>query len=65
MVYSGPTTADPAAQSEVVRSLMQQRVDALMVAPNDPDSMAPVITEAQGQGTQSRYGRHRCLELQP
>ena len=32
-VYSGPTTADPAAQSEVVRSLMQQRVDALMVAP--------------------------------
>lgn len=49
-VYSGPTTADPAAQSEVVRSLMQQRVDALMVAPNDPDSMAPVITEAQGQG---------------
>ncbi|MDO4901706.1 autoinducer 2 ABC transporter substrate-binding protein [Actinomyces sp.] len=49
-VYSGPNTADPAAQSEVVRSLMQQRVDALLIAPNDPDSMAPLITEAQDQG---------------
>ncbi|RAX24344.1 sugar ABC transporter substrate-binding protein [Actinomyces sp. Z3] len=49
-VYSGPNTADPAAQSEVVRSLMQQKVDALLIAPNDPDSMAPLITEAQDQG---------------
>ncbi|QWW19464.1 autoinducer 2 ABC transporter substrate-binding protein [Schaalia sp. 19OD2882] len=49
-VYSGPTTADPAAQSEVVRSLIQQNVSTLMVAPNDPDSMSPLITEAQGKG---------------
>lgn len=49
-VYSGPTTADPAAQGEVVRSLMQQKVGALMVAPNDPDSMAPLLKEAQGKG---------------
>ncbi|WP_103063786.1 autoinducer 2 ABC transporter substrate-binding protein [Actinomyces qiguomingii] len=49
-VYSGPNTADPAAQSEVVRSLMQQKVDALLIAPNDPDSMAPLISEAQDQG---------------
>lgn len=49
-VYSGPNTADPAAQSEVARSLIQQGVNALMVAPNDPDSMSPVMTEAQGKG---------------
>lgn len=45
-VYSGPTTADPAAQSDVVRSLIQQQVDSLMVAPNDPDSLSPLISEA-------------------
>ncbi|AZA13221.1 autoinducer 2 ABC transporter substrate-binding protein [Corynebacterium choanae] len=49
-IYSGPTTADPAAQSDVVRSLMQQRVNALMVAPNDPDSIAPLMKEAADKG---------------
>lgn len=49
-VYSGPTTADPAAQSDVIRSLMQQQVGALMVAPNDPDSVAPLLKEAQDRG---------------
>lgn len=49
-VYSGPTTADPAAQSDVVRAQIQQRVDALMVAPNDPDSMGPLLKEAQTSG---------------
>ncbi|MGK2310602.1 autoinducer 2 ABC transporter substrate-binding protein [Cutibacterium sp. V947] len=49
-VYSGPTTADPAAQGDVVRSLMQQKVGALMVASNDPDSMGPLLKEAQDKG---------------
>lgn len=49
-VYSGPTTADPAAQGDVVRSLVQQKVSALLVAPNDPDSMGPLLKEAQGKG---------------
>lgn len=49
-VYSGPTTADPAAQADVVRSLVQQDVDALMAAPNDPDSLAPLLQEAQDAG---------------
>lgn len=46
-VYSGATTADPAAQADVVRSLIQQGVDAISVAPNDPNSMAPVFKDAQ------------------
>lgn len=45
-VYSGATTADPAAQADVVRSLIQQGVDSISVAPNDPNSMAPVLQEA-------------------
>lgn len=49
-IYNGPTTADPAAQTSIVRSLIQQRVSAIVVAPNDPDSIAPVLAEAQSKG---------------
>lgn len=49
-VYSGATTADPAAQADVVRSLTQQGVDSISVAPNDPNSMAPVLQQAQDSG---------------
>lgn len=48
--YQGPTTADPAAQADIVRSMTQQGVDALIVAPNDPDSLAPILQEAQDAG---------------
>lgn len=44
--FTGPTSADPAAQADVVRSLIQQGADAIVVAPNDPDSMGPVLKEA-------------------
>lgn len=46
----GGTTADPGAQTEIVKSLIQQKVDVLIVAPNDPDSMAPVLKEAKDKG---------------
>lgn len=49
-IYSGPTTADPAAQTDIVRSLIQQKVNVIVVAPNDPDSMAPVLAEAEAKG---------------
>lgn len=48
--YQGPTTADAAAQADIVRSYIQQGVDALIVAPNDPDSMAPLLQEAADAG---------------
>lgn len=48
--YQGPTTADPAAQADIVRSMIQKKVDVLIVAPNDPDSMAPILKEAQDAG---------------
>jgi len=49
-LYQGPTSADPSAQADIVRSLIQQKVDVIIVAPNDPDSMAPVLEEAQEAG---------------
>ncbi|MDF9277432.1 autoinducer 2 ABC transporter substrate-binding protein [Arthrobacter sp. EH-1B-1] len=48
--FVGPTAADPSAQADVVRSLMQQGANAIVVAPNDPDSMGPVLKEAQDRG---------------
>lgn len=48
-LYQGPTQADAAAQTQIVRSFIQRDVDAIFVAPNDPDSMGPVLEEAAGK----------------
>ncbi|SEB45670.1 monosaccharide ABC transporter substrate-binding protein, CUT2 family [Paramicrobacterium humi] len=49
-LYQGPTEADAAAQADIVRSFIQQGVDTLVVAPNDPDSMAPLLQQAKDAG---------------
>ena len=49
-LYQGPVQADAAAQADIVRSFIQQGVDALIVAPNDPDSMAPLLQQAADAG---------------
>jgi rhamnose transport system substrate-binding protein len=49
-LYQGPVEADAAAQADIVRSYIQQGVDALIVAPNDPDSMAPLLKQAADAG---------------
>jgi rhamnose transport system substrate-binding protein len=49
-VMQGPTTADPAAQADIVRSFIQQKVSAIVVAPNDPNSMAPLLKQAADAG---------------
>ncbi|MEA5053901.1 MAG: autoinducer 2 ABC transporter substrate-binding protein [Propionicimonas sp.] len=46
----GPVDADPTQQADIVRKYIQQKVDVLIIAPNDPDSMAPIIKEAQDAG---------------
>lgn len=48
--YQGPTQGDAAAQTQIVRSFIQQGVDAIAVAPNDPYSIAPVLAEAERRG---------------
>lgn len=49
-LYQGPVEADAAEQANIVRSFIQQGVDTLIVAPNDPDSMAPILAEAEAAG---------------
>jgi rhamnose transport system substrate-binding protein len=49
-LYQGPTQADAAAQADIVRSYIQQKVNTLIVAPNDPDSMAPLLQQAKEAG---------------
>ena len=46
----GPVDADPTQQADIVRKYIQQKVDVLIIAPNDPDSMAPIIKEAEAAG---------------
>src|SRR4029453_6404556 len=49
-LYQGPVEADPAAQADIVRSYVQQGVDSLIVATNDPDSMPPLLKQAADAG---------------
>ncbi|MFC0108867.1 autoinducer 2 ABC transporter substrate-binding protein [Kibdelosporangium aridum] len=49
-IYKGGTTADPGAQTEILKSLIQQKVDVLVVAPNDPDSVVPILADAANKG---------------
>jgi rhamnose transport system substrate-binding protein len=48
-LYQGPTSADAAAQAQIVRSFIQRGVDTIFVAPNDPNSMAPVLKAAEAK----------------
>jgi rhamnose transport system substrate-binding protein len=49
-LYQGPTSADAAAQADIVNGFIQQKVDTLFIAPNDPDSMAPLIKQGIDSG---------------
>lgn len=49
-LYQGPTSADAAAQADIVNSYIQQKVGALFIAPNDPDSMVPLIKQGIDAG---------------
>jgi len=46
----GPSTADPAAQVQMVADLITRGVDALCVVPNDAKSLIPVFQKARSQG---------------
>ena len=47
---TGPDTGDPAKQVQIVEDLIAQGVDALVVVPNDPQSIAPVLKKARDAG---------------
>lgn len=47
---TGPPTVDPAAQVSIIRNLVDQQVDVIAIAPNDPKAVAPVIRDARAKG---------------
>ena len=47
---TGPDTGDPAKQVQIVEDLIAQGVDAIVVVPNDPQSIAPVLKKARDAG---------------
>lgn len=50
LIYTGPTTIDPAAQVSSIESLISRGVDAIAVAPDDPASVTPVLMRAHQAG---------------
>ena len=49
-VYTGPTTADSAAQIQIVDNLITKGVDAISVAPDDPAAISPILKKALDKG---------------
>ena len=50
VVYDGPVTADTTKQVAIVESWIARKFDAIVVAPNDPEAMAPVLKKARQRG---------------
>jgi rhamnose transport system substrate-binding protein len=50
VVYDGPVVNDVTKQSALVESWMARKFDAIVIAPNDPDAIAPVLRKAQARG---------------
>jgi simple sugar transport system substrate-binding protein len=46
----GADTADPAAQVALINDLIAKGVDAILVVPNDPESLVPVFKKANDAG---------------
>lgn len=49
-ITRGPATVDPAAQTAILHDLVNQHVDVIAVAPNDPAALAPAIADARAKG---------------
>jgi len=50
IVYDGPVVNDVTKQSALVESWIARKFDAVAIAPNDPDAIAPVLRKAQQRG---------------
>ncbi len=50
VVYDGPVTNDVTKQVAMVETWIARRFDAICIAPNDPDAIAPVLRKAKKRG---------------
>ena len=48
--WAAPQTGDPAIQVRMIEDLVSRQVHAIVISPNDPASVEPVIASAMGQG---------------
>lgn len=46
----GPDTEDAAKQIQIIEDLIAQKVDAIVVVPNDPKAVAPTLKKARDRG---------------
>ena len=50
IVYDGPVTNDVTRQVVMVETWIARKFDAICIAPNDPDAIAPVLRKAKKRG---------------
>lgn len=50
VIYTGPTKADAAEQVKMIEDLINQGVDAICIAPNDPNAVVPALQKAREAG---------------
>lgn len=50
VVYDGPVTNDVTKQAAMVETWIARKFDAICIAPNDPDAIAPVLRKARKRG---------------
>jgi rhamnose transport system substrate-binding protein len=50
IIYTGPTSATPEGQIEIINSLIAQNVNAIAVSANDADALVPVLKRAMERG---------------
>lgn len=48
--YDGPVTNDVTLQAQMVETWISKKYDAIAIAPNDPDAIAPVLEKARKRG---------------
>lgn len=46
VIYTGPTQGDAAQQVTMIEDLLIKGIDALAIAPNDPDAVSPALQKA-------------------
>lgn len=50
VIYTGPTTPTAEGQIEIIRSLIAQKVDGIIISANDPDSLVTITRRALKRG---------------
>ncbi|HKE16042.1 MAG TPA: rhamnose ABC transporter substrate-binding protein [Kofleriaceae bacterium] len=50
VIYTGPTTPTAEGQIDIIRSLIAQNVNAIVISANDPDALIPICKRAMSRG---------------